>query len=121
MNKDMVLKLMKKYCDKRSEYFYYKESAAEYISINYENDVEEYFIEAADELLINLMFLKSVKKSFITFTVLSLLPSLTTITSESMSFSLRKVLRSRSIAGNLSASLYAGITIDSFIINLYTK
>ena len=53
MNKDMVLKLMKKYCDKRSEYFYYKESATEYISINYENDVEEYFIEAADELLIN--------------------------------------------------------------------
>lgn len=56
MNKDMVLKLMKKYWDKRSEYFYYKESAAEYISINYENDVEGYFIEAADELLINLIW-----------------------------------------------------------------
>ena len=67
MNKDMVLKLMKKYCDKRSEYFYYKGSAAEYISINYENDVEEYFIEAADELLINLIWSlnTNIKKIFI--------------------------------------------------------
>ena len=67
MNKDVVLKLMKKYCDKRSKYFYYKESAAEYISINYENDVEEYFIEAADELLINLIWSlnTNIKKIFI--------------------------------------------------------
>ena len=67
MNKDMVLKLMKKYCDKRSEYFYYKESEEEYISINYENDVEEYFIEAADKLLINLIWSlnTNIKKIFI--------------------------------------------------------
>lgn len=67
INKNTVLKLMEKYWDKRSEYFYYKESAAEYISINYENDVEGYFIEAADELLINLIWSlnTNIKKIFI--------------------------------------------------------
>ena len=67
MNKNIVLKLMEEYWDRRSTYIYYKESAAEYISINYENEVEEYFIDAADELLINLIWSlnTNIKKIFI--------------------------------------------------------
>lgn len=67
MNKDIVLKLMMEYWDKRSTYIFYKESASEYISINYENDVEEEFIDAADELMINLIWSldTNIKRRFI--------------------------------------------------------
>ena len=67
MNKNTVLELMEEYKDRRSTYIYYKESAAEYISINFEDDVEGCFIDAADKLLINLIWSlnTNIKKRFI--------------------------------------------------------
>lgn len=67
MNKNTVLNLMEEYKDRRSTYIYYKESAAEYVSINFEDDVEGCFIDAADKLLINLIWSlnTNIKKRFI--------------------------------------------------------